>query len=268
MLRDFPHGIKKLVFYSAMTLIVAVSLVISCLRQNVEHVFLCLLALLLFQLPNVLKRRLKLYIPPIIEAIIVTFIVCGLILGEVENFFLRFPYWDTILHTVNGIICSALSLSLVVLLNKQDRLFFRLSPVFLMIVSIAFSVMIGVLWEFFEFGVDCTLHKDMQKDTWISEIATVSLETNTVGEITIISPIENVTVNDGEIILPGYLDIGLYDTMEDLIVTFIGAVAFNLFAAIYSKKHAGFIFGLLIDTEEHTKQSSEVQNCEKKNYYN
>lgn len=145
MLRDFPHGIKKLVFYSAMTLIVAVSLVISCLRQNVEHVFLCLLALLLFQLPNLLKRRLKLYIPPIIEAIIVTFIVCGLILGEVENFFLRFPYWDTILHTLNGIICSALSLSLVVLLNKQDRLFFRLSPVFLMIVSIAFSVMIGVL---------------------------------------------------------------------------------------------------------------------------
>lgn len=82
----------------------------------------------------------------------------------------------------------------------------------------------------------------MQKDTWISEIATVSLETNTVGEITIISPIENVTVNDGEIILPGYLDIGLYDTMEDLIVTFIGAVAFNLFAAIYSKKTCRLYF--------------------------
>lgn len=90
--------------------------------------------------------------------------------------------------------------------------------------------------------MDCTLHKDMQKDTWISEIATVSLETNTVGEITIISPIENVTVNDGEIILPGYLDIGLYDTMEALIVTFIGAVAFNLFAAIYSKKTCRLYF--------------------------
>lgn len=101
--------------------------------------------------------------------------------------------------------------------------------------EISKSVVMSLLWEFFEFEVDCTLHKDMQKDTWISEIATVPLETNTVGEITIISPIEKVTVNDGEIVLPGYLDIGLYDTMEDLIVTFIGAVAFNLFAAIYSK---------------------------------
>lgn len=90
MLRDFPHEIKKLVFYFTMTLIVVVSLAIFCLRQNVEHVFLCLLALLLFQLPNLLKRRLKLYIPPIMEAIIVTFIVCGLILGEVESFFCDF----------------------------------------------------------------------------------------------------------------------------------------------------------------------------------
>ena len=24
--------------------------------------------------------------------------------GEVENFFVRFPYWDTIMHTLNGIV--------------------------------------------------------------------------------------------------------------------------------------------------------------------
>lgn len=120
--------LKKYFFYYGMAAIVGISLIISCLRMNIEHIFLCILTLILFLLPHALNRWLKLYIPPVMEIVIVVFIVCGIILGEVENFFVRFPYWDTILHTVNGIVCAALSLSLVVILNKQDKLLFRLSP--------------------------------------------------------------------------------------------------------------------------------------------
>lgn len=258
--------LKKHFFYYGMAAIVGISLFISCLRMNIEHIFLCILTLLLFMLPHVLNRWLRLYIPPIMEIVIVVFIVCGIVLGEVENFFVRFPYWDTIMHTANGIVCAALSLSLVVLLNKQDKILFRLSPVFLMIVAISFSMLIGVLWEFFEFGVDRVLKKDMQKDTWINEISTVSFDTGSGSGVTIISPIEKVSINDGEVVLNGYLDIGLYDTMEDLFVTFVGAISFNLFAAIYNKKHKGFIFYLLIDTEEHKKRMEE-QYHEKESYH-
>lgn len=259
--------LRKNFFYYGMAVIVGISLFISCLRMNTEHIFLCVLTLILFMLPHVLNRWLKLYIPPVMEIVIVAFIVCGIVLGEVENFFVRFPYWDTIMHTVNGIVCAALSLSLVVLLNKQDKILFRLSPVFLMVVAVSFSMLIGVLWEFFEFGVDRIMKKDMQKDTWVSEISTVSLNTGFYSRVTTISPIEKVTINDGEAVLNGYLDIGLYDTMEDLFVTFVGAVSFNLFAAIYSKKHKGFIFCLLIDTQEHTKKRMEEQYHEKKSYH-
>ena len=83
-----------------MAVIVSISLLISCLRMNTEHIFLCVLTLILFMLPDVLNRWLKLYIPPVMEIVIVAFIVCGLVLGEVENFFVLFPYWDTIMHTV------------------------------------------------------------------------------------------------------------------------------------------------------------------------
>ncbi len=151
---------------------------------------------------------------------------------------------------VNGVVCAELSLSLVVILNKQGKLLFRLSPVFLMIVAVSFSMLIGVLWEFFEFGVDCILKKDMQKDIWVSEISTISFDTSTGCEVITISPIEKVTVNDGKVVLNGYLNIGLYDTMEDLFVTFVGAIAFNLFASIYSKKHKGFIFYLLTSSRK------------------
>ena len=98
-------------------------------------------------------------------------------------------------------------------------------------------------------------------------ISTVSLEVGSDSRVTTISQIEKVTINDGEAVLNGYLDIGLYDTMEDLFVTFVGAVSFNLFAAIYSKKHKGFIFCLLIDTQEHTKKRMEEQYHEKKSYH-
>ena len=107
----------------------------------------------------------------------------------------------------------------------------------------------------------------MQKDTWIQEINTVSLSGST-GEVVKISPVERVSINNGEIILDGYLDIGLFDTMEDLFVTFIGAVAFNLWAALYNKKHEGFILDFLIDTEEHTKSRLEEESNDKKNNYN
>lgn len=103
-----------------------------------------------------------------------------------------------------------------------------------MVMAVSFSMLIGVLWEFFEFGVDRIMEKDMQKDTWGSEVSMVSLEAGSDSRVTTISQIEKVTINDGEAVLNGYLDIGLYDTMEDLFVTFVGAASFNLFAAIYS----------------------------------
>lgn len=253
-------------FYYCATLVVIFALGVSCLRRNIEHVFLCVLSLVMFSVPNILKNKFHLHIPTIIEIIIVIFILCGIILGEVENFFVKFKYWDTILHTLNGIICAALSLSLVVLLNRQDNFLFRLSPIFLMIVAVSFSMMIGILWEFFEFGMDYCFEKDMQKDTWIREITSVSLDPKQEGNAITVFPVKEININNGEIVLPGYLDIGLYDTMEDLFVTFVGAVAFNLFAAIYSKKHDGFILEFLIDKQEPSgkleeKIDGKIQNC-------
>lgn len=105
--------------------------------------------------------------------------------------------------------------------------------------------------------MDCFLGMDMQKDTLISGFSSVSLDPTQGGKRTTVSPIERVSINNGEVVVDGYLDIGRHDTMEDLFVTFIGAVAFNLFAAVYSKKHQGFINELLIGPQEKAEQSWE-----------
>ena len=93
----------------------------------------------------------------------------------------------------------------------------------------------GVLWEFFEFGADRLLLLDMQKDTVLSQISTVDLDPTLSNTPVVISGIEDVVLqlSDGSTYalgLGGYLDIGIYDTMADLFVNFVGAVVFSVIA--------------------------------------
>ena len=89
---------------------------------------------------------------------------------------------------------------------------------------------VGVVWEFFEYGMDVFFHTDMQKDTWISAISSVSLNPdgrNVAEQVAV----DSVVVNGQS--WPAYLDIGLHDTMKDLLVNFVGAVLFSIIGALY-----------------------------------
>ena len=97
---------------------------------------------------------------------------------------------------------------------------------------------IGVIWEFFEFGMDYIFHTDMQKDTVLSAFSSVSLDPTNSNIPIMISGITEVSVNGQELGLGGYLDIGLYDTMEDMFVNFIGALVFSIIGYI-DVKHNG-----------------------------
>ena len=99
---------------------------------------------------------------------------------------------------------------------------------------------IGVLWEFFEYQADTTLHIDMQKDSIVSRINTVTLDETNSNKVISINDIDETIIthkdktgNVVETKIDGYLDIGLIDTMNDLKVNLIGAVIFNIFGYLY-----------------------------------
>ena len=94
---------------------------------------------------------------------------------------------------------------------------------------------VGVLWEFFEYGMDKFSHTDMQKDTVIHSITTVELDETQSNKAVTIDGITSVVINGQDLGLGGYLDIGLQDTMEDLMVNFVGAVVFCFFGFFYIK---------------------------------
>ena len=80
-------------------------------NRNFENVFLCILTLVLLLLPTVLERRLQIDLPNTLEIIIMLFIFAAEILGEIQAYYTAFPYWDTMLHTLNGFLCAAIGFS-------------------------------------------------------------------------------------------------------------------------------------------------------------
>lgn len=224
-----------LVVYAVIRLIVIGVLIRSAFNGQIESVYTCLLTLVLLLLPSILERKLGVRLPAGLEITVVVFIFAAEILGEIACFYVTVPFWDKALHTTSGFIYAAVGYSMADVLNRHKKVSFELSPLFLALVAFCFSMTIGAVWEIFEFSVDNLFHKDMQKDTVIQQITSVALDpTNRNIPITI-SNIQDVVVNGESLGLGGYLDIGLYDTMGDLIVNLIGAVVFSVIGYFHQK---------------------------------
>ena len=237
-----PYSNKTtLAVYLVLRGLIILIMVRAVLRGNYESVFLCALSLVLLILPSILQKRLYITLPSTLEVVILLFIFAAEILGELASFYVRVPNWDTMLHTVNGFLCAAVGFALVDMINRHERFSLKLSPVYLAIVAFCFSMTVGVLWEFFEFAADRFLGLDMQKDTVLTAIGSVALDPTMSNKVIRVKDIADVIVvhADGSqqaLGLGGYLDIGLYDTMKDLFVNFVGAVVFSIIGYFYVKQ--------------------------------
>ena len=230
---------KAFALYVILRLLVIITLVLQLIHGNYENAFLCILTLILFLIPSFFESRFKLDLPEALEIVILLFIFAAEILGEIQNFYNVFANWDLILHTINGFLCAAVGFSLIDILNRYDKFHLNLSPFFVAVVGFCFSMTIGVLWEFFEYGADEVFHTDMQKDRIVENVYSFALNEegkNVVVKVEDIKETHIVTENGGYTINNGYLDIGLSDTMGDLLVNFIGATIYCIIGFVYVKK--------------------------------
>lgn len=232
---------KTVKVYFVLRFLVILTLIRSVFLGNLDNVFMCLLTLLLFTLPSIIQRTIKIDLPSAFEIIILIFIFSAEILGEINNFYGRFPYWDTILHTISGFLFAAVGVALIDVLNENDTFRFKVSPLFAAMVAFCFSMTIGIAWEFLEYSLDQFLSQDTQKDTLVQHINSVYIDPAQSNTSVIIQGIYQTDIHytglNGEsavfTIENGYLDIGLHDTMKDLFVNFIGALLFSIIGYYY-----------------------------------
>lgn len=239
-LEEVKRSKAAFIVYLVLALSVVGILVWSLISHNYENSASCVLVLLLFLVPSFLEKKLKVKLPMTFEIIILLFIYAAQILGEMNSFYIRFPWWDNMLHTINGFLFAAVGFALCDVLNQNPNLKFKLSPLFLSVVAFCFSMTIGVMWEFFEAFMDRFFLLDMQKDTLVSQFASVYFDATgqniavkvvNIGKTVIYDPNGNVL----QVMNGGYLDIGIRDTMDDLLVNLLGAIVFSIFGYAYVK---------------------------------
>lgn len=257
---------SSLAIYLILRFLVVICMILQIIRGDLNNALLCLLSLVLLFAPLFIQNKYEITLPDSLEISIYLFIFSAEILGEINNFYGIIPHWDTCLHTINGFLATAVGFSLVDLLNKNSK-DINLSPFYLCLVAFCFSMTIGILWEFFEYGGDKLMKFDMQKDTLITNVSSVYLNPDNENKPVVVDNIGKTEIFDKDgkllyVIDGGYLDIGLNDTMKDLFVNFIGALVFSFFAYIGLKNNKrSSVVKNFVPIKEKRKMAESVKNC-------
>lgn len=201
-------------------------------------ILMCVLALMMFLFPSVLALKFKVRMSAVLECGFYLGVFGAMIMGETWRLYGKIPLLDSILHTLSGFACAGLGFSLVMALSSNQKM--QASAFVTVLIAFCVSMTVGVLWECAEFASDSLLRTDAQKDFIVQDIATLYLYHGSDEERLIkIEDINHTDVftNDGEVVKieNGYLDIGLIDTMKDLLVNLAGAVVFCILGYIQLK---------------------------------
>lgn len=156
-------------------------------------------------------------------------------LGASYNFYGKITHLDDILHSAWGIVFSVVGIILVKsLIGAPEN---AKGVIACILFGIGFTMLLSVVWEIYEYTGDSLLHTmDMQQDTIVRHFHSFLLHEPYDNLHTV--EIDNITKtviyygNGQTLELDGYLDLGLIDTMHDLIWCFGTTVVFSIILAI------------------------------------
>ena len=248
---EYQNKDKKVVIvYLILSLLVVVCLIREIINSDIKSVITCTVTLLLFLMPTIIHRKFKITFSSTLEIMRYILVFSSEILGEVLAFYLNIKIFDTILHLLYGFVMAGIGFSLIDILNNNKEEKLNLANKFIILFSICYGVTTGVSWEIFEYGMDKVFKTDMQKDTIITEISSVKLNDKGDNKTKTIE-IQSLVVNGEDCIekYGGYIDIGLNDTMKDIIINLIGAIIFSLVGYSYLKGENKFASNFMLTKE-------------------
>lgn len=123
----------------------------------------CVVGMIVIFLPAQAEQRFGIDVPDLMEMIYFIFLFCAIYLGEVQNFYYRVPFWDTILHGFSAVMLGALGFFLVDFMNRSRTLHLQLKPFFVSFFAFCFATTCGVVREIYEYTADQLLGTNMQK---------------------------------------------------------------------------------------------------------
>lgn len=236
----FKNNKIKTVVYVVLLAIVITQMIIEITEGKTLNIPTYILIFALMMIPSAVEVLFGIEMPTVLEIIIICFIFSAYHLGEANAFYTKIKEWDLILHTLNGFISAGIGCGMINILNHRKIEKMNLTPIFVVMFSFCFSMTTGIVWEFIEYGMDSIVGTDMQKDTFLNSIHSFNLYSIGHGDIGWINDIKDVAVN-GKSIGHAYIDLGLNDTMKDMLLNCTGAIVFNIlcFINLKSEKSEG-----------------------------
>ncbi len=217
---------KAYIIFSIFIRVVLVfAIIISFFEDNWIFVFFSFLTLLLTFFPKIIEKSYKIELPYEFQIVIVLFAYGGVFLGGVGEFYLKYWWWDSLLHFLAGIGLGFAGFLILYVLYKNGRLI--ASPGMIAVFAFCFGLSLGALWEIFEFLVDSFLGEDMQRSRNLCSYYEKLCDTR----------------------------LGLMDTMIDLILDAIGSLIAALAGYFYLIKKEVPIFKSLINKFEEKNPS-------------
>jgi flagellar biosynthesis protein FliR len=158
ILRKFP-----IIIYYLLRINVVLAFFVFLYQKNWLNAVSVFIILVLFSVPTYMKRRLKINIPFDFELIAVAFIYLSIFLGDLQEFYFRFWWWDVYLHLASGFLLGIIGFTLVYAINHNKNIKMNMKAGFVAMFALFFSLSIGLFWEFFEYGVDSFFNTNMQR---------------------------------------------------------------------------------------------------------
>lgn len=221
----------RTLLWGSLELLTLVSLILTAVRGDGMKVLMCVFTMMLLCLPFAAMRFLH------FEIHSAFFVFCelyaiGPMCGHVYNLYYYTTWWDDLLHTAGGFVFAIFGVYLAKLFCGEHEPSLAMKAMF----ALCFSMALAVAWEFVEYGCDQIFGTDMQNDTVISEIHSYLLggETAQTGSV---EGITEVYINGKPLGVGGYLDIGLHDTMHDMLVETLGTAVYTVIYVVDKEKH-------------------------------
>lgn len=156
------NSVTVALYYGVRTLALVAS-ALYLIHGDVPSAVYSALIFLLIILPSILRDRYRLFLPFSLDLALGAFALLSSLLGSVSGFYQRFPYWDAVLHFQSGLLLGVLGFSFVYTLNDHEPKRLSLSPGFVSLFAVCFSVTVSVLWEIYEYTGDSWFGSAMQE---------------------------------------------------------------------------------------------------------
>ena len=213
------------------------SIIFFAIKIQVRNLILAILGLIAIPTIFILFEcvfKLKLSSGFVILALFI--VIGGMQLGPCYDWYFIFPHFDDFLHFLSGILFGLLGFGFVKRFIPDGNFYLGLTG------GVIFSLAIATLWELVEFFGTSFLGIDMQEDSLVNSINSFFL-VGSHNNIQNINDIYQTVIYFGDgnsyIIDGGYLDLGVYDTLFDLLTCGLGSLLYSAMLLIDKKCHFG-----------------------------